>query len=231
MLEQPKTTLPAMQVVYDPTEPLRRLARQSGLTQEQYEAIKGYWLRSQKKDSWRNVLLIMLMRNTGFRPCEIVRPQKRDPRQYFGEAPLRACDVGQGGGMYWVNVRRAKKKEIPDYEAVILNPNLGKPLIDFIVGHHLQPTAPLFDINTRQMANIWYEACEATLGYKREPTCLRDLFVTTVSQLANKIVGYTAEDLGIASKLVGHSKVRTTRAFYEKLTPEQVRLIRESIPV
>lgn len=216
----------------DPRDAMRRQLIEAPLTQEQYEAVKGFWLRSTRPQAWRNVLILMLLRNTGFRPAELVRPQKDRPRRHFHhDAALRAGQVVQHGPLYWVDVLRAKKRLRPDYEPVILNPALGQPLLEYIRGNRLGPADPLFPINTRMLANIWYAGCRAALGYLKEPTALRDLYVTTVARLAREIVGYGPQDVAIASKMLGHTEVRTTRTFYEKLTPEQRRAIQERIPV
>lgn len=231
-LQPASESLPAKSPWGNPYAPMANELAASRLTQEQYEGIKGYWLRSSKPEAWRNVLMLMLLRNTGFRPSEVVRPQKSKPRKHFDwGAYLAAGQVIQYGPVYWVNVLRAKKRERPEPTPMYLNPVLGRPLFEYIKGNNLKETDPVFAMNTRQLANVWYEACEATLGFKKEPTSLRDLYVTTVSRLAREIVGYGHEDMVIASKMVGHEDVRTTRGFYEKLTPEERRAIQERVPV
>src|SRR3989304_2704690 len=75
---------------------------------------------------WRDTLLLMLFRATGFRPVEVSR--------------ILYSHLDRQGPAYLVWMRRAKKRkrDLP-YEAIYLNPPLGPGPLPYTAGPHVEP--------------------------------------------------------------------------------------------
>lgn len=184
----------------------------SPLSQADYESMK------RRTRTWRDTLLLMLLRNTGFRPIEIER--------------LQVSHFERQGPMYWVAVKRAKKrvKDLP-FDVLFISPNLGHPLEEYIRGQRLRQADPIFGIKTRQLRNIVETAGLAAIGRLVQPKEFRRMYIRTVAGNAAQVLGFAPQHLEVAQKMVGHESVRTTWDWYFELTLDERRRIQELIPV
>lgn len=181
------------------------------LTHEQYEMMKRH------TRIWRDTLMLMLYRNTGFRPVEVMTRQARHVRQW--------------GSAYYILVTRAKKGEKAKEEAVYLNPMLGQPLIEWTRGQNMRPADPLFGVKKRMMQYVAEETGMKAIGRPVKLKEFRRLYVRTVAQIAPQVVGYTPQHLLVAQRMVGHESIKTTTQFYWDLDARERREIQERIPV
>jgi len=182
------------------------------LTQADYEEMKRH------TRDWRDTLLLMLFRATGFRPVEVSR--------------ILYSHLDRQGPAYLVWMRRAKKRkrDLP-YEAIYLNPPLGQALFAYAVGQHVEPDGRVFAISTRQMERVVGAAGLAALGRHVMPKEFRRLYIVTVAEIAAQVVGYAPQHMEIAQKMVGHERVNTTWDWYVMLSTDQRRAIQERVPV
>lgn len=182
------------------------------LTQADYEGMK------RETKCWRDTLLLMTFRNTGFRPKEI--------------AALEARHIDRQGPAYLVWVHRAKKRkaDLPD-EGVYLNPMLGQALIAWVQGQALKPSDKVFGLSTRQMQRIVNEAGFRAIGRVVVPKEFRRMYVRTVAKIAPEVIGFGPQHFHAASKMVGHVKTQTTQEWYWELTVDERRAIQERVQV
>lgn len=182
------------------------------LTQADYEAMKRH------TRTWRDNLLLQLLRNTGFRPIEVEN--------------LLASHLEHQGPLYFVAVKRAKKRvKNNPFEALFISPNLGQPLTEYIRGQRLKLTDPIFGIRTRQLRNVVEDAGLKAIGRPVQPKEFRRLYIRTVAGIAASVLGFAPQHLVVAQKMVGHESVRTTWDWYFELTLDERRQIQECIPV
>ena len=174
------------------------------LTQAEYEAFR---------DSFRNFrdrLICMVLRNTGLRVNEVL------------SLTVRQCNLD--GPASFLYIQRTKKREKPEYERIYLVPGLGVQLRDFIKGSPLKPTDRVFDIKSRGLRYAFTNAGMVALGRPVQPKEFRSFFVQTMVDVLNV-------PMAAASKMVGHSDVRTTQKHYYELTADRRQWIGEGIPV
>lgn len=184
----------------------------SPLSQSDYETMK---LRAR---IWRDQLLLMFMRNTGFRPAEVVSVQ--------------ANHLDRQGPAYLVFVKRAKKKKQDNpFVPVYLSPNLGRPLFEWVAGQKMQPSDPVFQVGTRQLRNIVEEAGRQAIGRVVLPKEFRRFYILTIAELAAQVIGWAPQHMEVAQKMVGHEHVNTTWDWYLYLPEDKKREIQERIPV
>lgn len=180
------------------------------LTQGDYEAM------TRNTRCWRDTLLLMLLRNTGFRPIEI--------------QALQVGHIDRNGPMFWLYAERAKKR-YPTADILFLNPELGHPLEAYIRGEKLGPTSLVFNIKTRQIRNIVGDAGLRAIGRPVQPKEFRRFYIRTVAQIAAQVLGWDSRHMEVAQKMIGHESVRTTWDWYFELTLEERRQIQERVPV
>lgn len=175
------------------------------LTQADYEAMK------RATSNWRDTLLLMTLRATGFRCVEVCRLQFRD--------------LGVQEGRYWYfMVRRAKRrKRDSDVEPVFISPLLGQPLTAWAQGQNRGPLETLFGLKERQLRNIVYASSLKALGRRANPHLFREFYIGTVANISRDMNLAQPGDYMVASKLVGHTSVKTTMDWYVRL-PVQVRI-------
>ena len=183
------------------------------LSQADYERMKG----AAAKGPWRDALLLMFLRNTGLRPHEIVR--------------VNARDLEAQGGVFWVNLIRAKKRGLGIREALFLNPVLGQPLMAYVAGQHIAPQERVFGIMERQLRRVVYRISLEALGRRVEPKMFRRFYARTVAEIAPEIMGFNQQHVAVAAKMLGHNSPRTTNEFYMQLSPRDHLAIQERIPV
>jgi integrase len=160
------------------------------LTQADYEAMKRH------TRIWRDTLLLMLLRNSGFRPIEVEN--------------LQVAHFEHQGQVYFVAVRRTKNRSKDNpFDALFISPNLGQPLTGYIRGQRLKPTDSIFGIRPRQLRNMVEAAGLAAISRLVQPREYRRFFIRTVAQFAASVLGFAPQHLQVAQKMVGHESVRS----------------------
>lgn len=176
------------------------------LTQAEYERFRDAFT------NWRDRLICMLLRNTGWRINEVLALR------------VRECDLAGPGGSI-IYVRRSKKGEaVVPYEPCYLDPGLGVQLRDYIKGSFLTPADKVFDIKIRGLRYAFANAGMKSLGRPVQPKEFRSFYVQTLVDVLNV-------NIAAASKMVGHADVKTTLKHYFELNAERRQAIGEGIPV
>lgn len=175
------------------------------LTQEDYERVK------QALTSWRDVLLLQLLRGTGLRISEVLR--------------LTPDGLREDGPYRYLLVRRGKRprKKGGEWERVYLHPTLGVALFDYVRGLRIKPGERIFSITARTVRNIFYRAGKQAIGRRISPHEFRGLYIKTLID-----GGLPVE---ATAKMVGHADPRTTQKWYYELTREQRWEIQRRIPI
>lgn len=175
------------------------------LTQEDYERVK------QALTSWRDVLLLQLLRATGLRISEVLR---LTPDRLRDDGPHR-----------YVLVRRGKRprRQGGEWERVYLHPTLGVALSDYVRGLRIKPGEVIFPITDRTVRNIFYRAGEQAIGRRVSPHEFRSLYIKTLIDGGLPVAA--------AAKMVGHADPKTTQKWYYELTREQRWEIQRRIPI
>jgi integrase len=96
-------------------------------------------------------------------------------------------------------------------------------LRDYIKGRFLKPTDKVFNIKDRALRYAFEKAGIIALGRPVQPKEFRSLFVQTMVD--------GGVDMATASKMVGHTDIRTTQKHYYTLSAVRRQMIGEGIPV
>ena len=173
------------------------------LTQGEYETFRD------ALTNWRDRLICMVLRNTGLRINEVL------------ELQVRFCALD--GPSSIIYIQRSKKRGQAETEPIYINPNLGVQLRDYIKGRFLKPTDKVFNIKARGLRTAFEKAGITALGRPVQPKEFRSLFVQTMVD--------GGVDMATASKMVGHTDIRTTQKHYYTLSAVRRQVIGEGIPV
>lgn len=192
--------------------PMDRRVKETPLTEGQYQALKGSFT------VWRDILIAMMLKNTGVRIGELLALEVRD------------CVLA--GPDYYIYVQRGKKDKNgqrqadQEYERLWLNPVLGVALRDYIkVADKGQPIGQgrVFQVSDRNVRYAFARAGERAIGRPVKPHELRGLYIRTmISGGAN---------IELTADMVGHADYRTTQKHYYSATEDQRRYIGEHMPV
>ncbi len=178
---------------------------QDGLTQGEYELFRD------TLPNFRDRLICMVLRNTGLRINEVL---SLTPPQIRFDGPTTR-----------LYIQRSKKRNtLVLYEPVYLQPGLGVQLRDYIRGQDLTQTARVFNIKIRGLRYIFADAGMKSIGRAVTPREFRSFFVRTM-------VDVLGVPMAAASKMVGHSDIRTTQKHYYELDADRRQAIGEGIPV
>ena len=177
------------------------------LTQGEYETFRD------ALTNWRDRLICMVLRNTGLRINEVL------------ELQVRFCALD--GPSSIIYIQRSKKRGQAETEPIYINPNLGVQLKTYIQvankGSSLKPTDKVFNIKARGLRTAFEKAGITALGRPVQPKEFRSLFVQTMVD--------GGVDMATASKMVGHTDIRTTQKHYYTLSAVRRQVIGEGIPV
>ena len=177
------------------------------LTQGEYETFRD------ALTNWRDRLICMVLRNTGLRINEVLGLQ------------VRFCALD--GPSSIIYIQRSKKRGQAETEPIYINPNLGVQLKTYIQvankGSSLKPTDKVFNIKDRALRYAFEKAGIIALGRPVQPKEFRSLFVQTMVD--------GGVDMATASKMVGHTDIRTTQKHYYTLSAVRRQMIGEGIPV
>jgi site-specific recombinase XerD len=202
-LARTTTNLPAIPML---DAPLMR----DTLTQGEYETFRD------ALTNWRDRLICMVLRNTGLRINEVLGLQVRSCKLPTLENPASI-----------LLIQRSKKRGQAETEPIYINPNLGVQLKTYIQvankGSSLKPTDKVFNIKARGLRTAFEKAGITALGRPVQPKEFRSLFVQTMVD--------GGVDMATASKMVGHTDIRTTQKHYYTLSAVRRQMIGEGIPV
>ena len=176
------------------------------LTQGEYETFRD------ALTNWRDRLICMVLRNTGLRINEVLGLQVRSCKLPTLENPASI-----------LLIQRSKKRGQAETEPIYINPNLGVQLRDYIKGRFLKPTDKVFNSKDRALRYAFEKAGITALGRPVQPKEFRSLFVQTMVD--------GGVDMATASKMVGHTDIRTTQKHYYTLSAVRCQMIGEGIPV
>jgi len=208
--------VPGFLVQQAPNQPIATLdapIARDVLTQAEYEAYRD------ALPTWRDRLIVMVLRNTGLRINEILSLQ------------VRYCALD--GPSFILYVQRSKKRNTTVYEPIYINPGLGVQLRDYIKGSFMTLTEQVFGnegssrgsnkITARGLWFVFEKAGVASIGRPVQPKEFRSFFVQTMVD--------GGVPMAMASKIFGHEDIRTTQAHYYALSADRRRVIGEGIPV
>ena len=202
-------------VPFDGPAVLQGELRHQPLTQADYGAMKRATQSRKDSRAWRDTLLLMTLRGTGLRIGEV--------------RALEVRHIGRHGPVYVVFIQREKKRGKAEWESLPIAPALGQGLVEYVKGQHMEPNARVFGLSLAQIRNIVYAAGNAALGHPVPPKALRDLYSSTVNEIATVLLHTSVTWLNVAGKMMGHVNPRTTWNFYSRLTMEQKVAIQEDI--
>lgn len=174
------------------------------LSQQDYVALK------EACKNRRDLLVVKGLRATGLRIAEFLR--------------VEAVDVAQDGQFVGLHIRRGKQaldangQRSHKWEWVYLPPEYGLEYREWMAGMGRRGNNLVFDVTPRTIERNVKAAAEQALGRPAHPHQLRGLYTMTVASIARELdLGLNLEVAGI---MVGHTTIKTTRAYYTALTRE-----------
>lgn len=179
------------------------------LTEMDYQILKA------SMPTYRDILIVKTLRSTGLRISEVLS--------------ITSQQKSHHGLSHILYIKRAKKRgeEAEQVDLVFLPADLGVELDAYIKEHFRKPAEPVFQGSrpgarlTNRAVEYIFRKASIQCGRPVHPHMLRSFFS---NDLMNR--GCTVQE---ASKMLGHSNIKTTLDHYHQLTTDRRRQIGEGI--